>query len=261
MGQVFNNIFNKAVIYDLFFFNVKSVLLFPNYKLLCLTDKQLSLDWKFLAETKFNQKINDDDITINEIYLKHAPNYSEFTKIVAITYATLQVEDGKLKRYLKSIVDIDEIVVINKFMDKLYQLSSAGVASTPTYFPILCGHDIISDDIPLLIKKIISYRNVIDNRGIPYILKNALNIKPWESGVIDTSNIWNFNGYRKMSLRSIANFLKLKSNVDLLDLKELSQEYWKLSETNENAALKLISLQSATQTNYVIQLVNELRAL
>ena len=93
------------------------------------------------------------------------------------------------------------------------------------------------------------------------MLKRTLNIKPWESGVIDTVNVWKFNGFDNTSLMLISDFLELKKTVDLLSAPELSKYYW--NNVNEKPAetLEFVSLQSATQTNLVVQLMNLLRQL
>jgi hypothetical protein len=64
-----------------------------------------------------------------------------------------------------------------------------------------------------------------------------------------------------MPLMLISDFLGLKKTVDLLPLDEVSKQYWEMVGTDEEKALEFISLQSATQTNLVIQLMNRLRQL
>jgi hypothetical protein len=261
MAQLFDDVFNKASIYDMLFFNVKSVLIHPTLEKLEADNEPMFERWQYLAKTKYNAEVINEKYC-QQIYEKNAPYYSEFSKIIAITYATLYVEKGVLKRYMKKIVNDDEFIVLVTFMDELHQLSSDGVKSTPKHFPILCGHNILSHDIPLLIKKFVSYRNKFEtNKSIPYILKNSLNIKPWESGIIDTVNVWKFNGYDVMPLMLISDFLGLKRTVDLLPLDVVSKEYWDIVNTDTEKALEFVSLQSATQTNLVIQLMNELRQL
>ena len=258
MAQLFDDVFNKASIYETLFFNVKSVLIHPNLDDLEANNKSLFERWKYLEVSKYPLEVGSRE----EIYKRNAPYYPEYSKIIAITYATLYVENGTLKRYMKKIVNSDEFIVLMTFMDELYQLSSDGVKSSPKHFPILCGHNIISHDIPLLIKKFVLYRDRFEiNKEIPYILKNSLTIKPWESGVIDTVNVWKFNGYDNMPLMLISDYLGLKKTVDLLPLDELSKEYWGMVDSDVKKAVEFVSLQSATQTNLVIQLMNELRQL
>jgi len=147
-------------------------------------------------------------------------------------------------------------------MDILYQLSSEGTKSSPPFFPILCGHNILSYDIPLLIKRFLIHRDKFQtNNELPLILKRTLNIKPWESGVIDTVNVWKFNGFDNTSLMLISDFLELKKTVDLLSAPELSKYYWNNIKEKPAETLEFVSLQSATQTNLVIQLMNLLRQL
>lgn len=256
MAELFGEVFNKSSIYDMLFFNVKSVL---NHQTLDDLEGNdvLFEHWKYLARTKYY----DESINQQKTYGKYAPYYPEFTKIVAITYATLYVENGTLKRYLKKIVNSDEFVVLSTFMDELFRISKDGIESSPNHFPILCGHNIKNHDIPLLIKKFIFYRNSFETKQIPYILKRSLDTKPWESSVIDTLNVWKFNGIDNTSLMMISDFMGLKKTVDLLPADELSREYWDICNEKPEDALELVSLQSATQTNLVIQLMNELRQL
>ena len=256
MAQLFDDVFNAQGIHEMLFFNSKTVLTQPNVDQL---DESMLKRWMYLAKNKHNNKY-PEDTKAQTVYEQNAIKYPEFSRIVAITYATVYVENGTTKRYMKKIVNEDEFVVLKTFLDELYQLSSDGAKSTPQYFPILAGHNILNHDIPLLIKKCIQYKDKLE-KGIPLILKRSLGIKPWESGVIDTVDVWKFNGYDRMPLMLIADFLGLKKTVDLLPLDELSRQYWETVETDSEKALEAISLQSATQTNLVIQLMNGLRQL
>ncbi|MFW6243049.1 MAG: hypothetical protein ACOC2W_02725, partial [bacterium] len=62
------------------------------------------------------------------------------------------------------------------------------------------------------------------------------------------------------SLMQISDYLGLKKTVDLMRLPELSK-YFNESDEDIEDILKTVALQSATQTNLTIQLVNELRHL
>ena len=273
---LFNDVFNRASIYETLFFNIKAVLIHPTLADLQEKNPKLFKRWQYISKSKFNQEVVDakplksiitnqeDSLQLiqNNVYEEKAIYYPEFCKIVAITYASLESVDGKLKRYFKKIVNQDEYLVIATFIDVLHQLSSEAVKSTPQYFPTLCGHNIMNYDIPLLIKRFIVYRDKFDtNKKLPLIIKNALNAKPWESGVIDTVNVWKFNGSDYTPLMLIADFMELKKTVDLEALPDMSRQYWELIADKPDEALEYIALQSATQTNLVIQLMNELRLL
>lgn len=245
----FNDVFDKVNIYDVLFFNIKSVLNYPSLDELKMNNESLYDYWV----TEYGDS-NDD-------YIIKAIELPEYSKIVAITYATLYSEKGKIKRYFKKIVNNDESVVIAMFMDILHQLSKEGAESTPNYFPKLCGHNIMSRDIPLLIKRfLINRENFEQNQELPYMIKRVLGLKPWESGVIDTTNVWDFNGYnKKNSLSLITEFLGLKKNVKILNNHEISNYYWDNINDSVEETLEFIGFQSATETNLVIQLMNLLR--
>ena len=257
MAQLFDDVFNPQGIHEMLFFNSKTVLTHSNIDEL---DESMSKRWLYLSKNKHSDKY-PKNTKAQTVYEQNAIKYPEFTKIIAITYAKVYIENGTLKRYLRKIVNEDEFIVLATFMDELYQVSSDATKSTPQFFPVLCGHNILSHDIPLLIKKCIQYRDKLE-KGIPLVLKRSLGIKPWESGVIDTVDVWKFNGYNRMPLMLIADYLGLKKTVDLLPHDEVSEKYWKMVvEGKSEEALEGVSLQSATQTNLVIQLMNTLRQL
>jgi hypothetical protein len=268
-NQLFEDVFNKASIYEMLFFNVKSVLIYSTLKDLEEKNKSLFDSWKDLAFNKhypdkiYKDLVGDELRQFEEsMYQNNAPNYPEYSRIITITYAMLYMENGTLKRSLKKFTGENEHNIIEQFMDILHQLSSDGELSTPKNFPMLCGHNIISHDIPLLIKRFIINKNKFKtNKELPLILKKSLIMKPWESGIIDTINVWKFNGYDYMPLMLISDFMNLKRTVDLLPNNELSKYYWNNVVENPEETLEFISLQSATQTNLVIQLMNELRQL
>jgi len=259
MAQLFDDVFNAQGIHEMLFFNSKTVLTFPTLEQLKKENKAMFERWEYLAKNKHNNEY-PEDTKAQTVYEQNAVKYPEFNEIVAITYARVYNENNTLKRYMKKIINEDEYIVLSTFLEELYMISTEAIQSTPQFFPILCGHNIISYDIPLLIKKCVQHKDKLE-KGIPLILKRSLGIKPWESGVIDTVDVWKFNGYDRMPLMLIADFMGLKKTVDLLPLDEVSRQYWEIVNEDSEKALEFVSLQSATQTNLVIQLMNGLRQL
>jgi len=263
---LFDEVFNRLRIVDMLFFSVKAVLIHPTLDDLEEKNPELFKRWKHLSKTKYDCEIfngnvfGDDEV---EIYEEKAIYYPEFTRIVAITYAFVQIVNGLPKRYIKKILSENEYVVIATFMEVLHQLSSEAVQSTPPAFPMLCGHNVINYDIPLLIKRYICHRSrfLAEEQLLPLLLKRALNAKPWESTVIDTVSVWKFNGNDYTPLMLIADHLGLKKTVDLETLSDVSKQYWKTVADSPEKALDEVALQSTTQTNLVSQLINELRLI
>jgi len=270
--ELFEEVFNKATIYDMMFFNVKAVLIHPTLDELQKENPALFDRWKYLSKTKYGFDMDvihgvagtmtDETPEFAEkIYEDKAIFYPEFSRILVITYAEVRSEDGTLKRDLKRIAGEDEGNTIGIFMDVLHQKSREAVQSTPQYFPILTGHNILNYDLPLLIKRFLIHKNNFTNRQLPFILKRNLGAKPWESRVIDTVTVWKFNGNDYTPLMLIADYLGLKKTVDLEPLPDVSRQYWEMVKTEPEKALDFVGLQSANQTNVVIQLMNELRQL
>ena len=271
---LFDDVFHKQRVFGMLFFSVKAILIYPTLDILKVNNPQMYERWKYLSKVKYafdlDQKHYASGGGVEEtapygqkIYEESAVMHPEFVRIVAISYATLYIENGEVKRHLKKIASDDEAMIIEQFMTLLAEISSDDSQSTPQVFSILCGHNIISYDIPLLIKRFIVNRNKYQTiKSLPYLLKRALNIKPWESGIIDTVNVWKFNGFEYTPLMLIADFLGLKKTVDLMTHADLSKAYW-LFNTNElpAEAIEMVSLQSATQTNLVIQFMNEMRQI
>lgn len=277
---LFDDVFNRTTLYDMLFFNIKSVLAHPSLEDLEANDKPMYDRWCLISKTKHNTPVVMHEITdsftadiaeidrhrINDVYLENGVRYHEFCKIVGISYATVSIENGTIKRELKKFANTDETLVIKTLMDVFYQMSSDATKSSPMFFRQLCGHNIIANDIPLLIKRHMRYNTALiltkekpEREELPLILKRALSIKPWESGVIDTLNVWKLNGFDNTPLMLISDFLGLKKSVDLLTPSELSRYYWDNIDEDPKAVLDFVSLQSATQTNLVIQLMNEIR--
>lgn len=266
--ELFEMAFNKTNIYETLFFDVKSVSEFKSIKEFKENKPDLFEQFKLIARAKYSY--NDasgyeeaDNEVLNDIYRDKAVFYPEFSKIVAITYATLESKDGNIKRNLKRISNKEELKIIESFHNVLLQISKEGIESTPHYFPILCGHNIISNDIPLFIKRLFHYKDKLEHKTdiLPLILKKHLQSKPWDSKTLDTLNLWKFNGVSNTPLTTISDFLGLKRNTEIMQMNDVSKYYWENIDEKPDETLEQISKQSANETNLVIQLLSEFRYL
>jgi len=281
--ELFDEVFNPGSIYDMLFFNAKSVLIHPTLPELQKENPTLYDRWKYLSKSKYNcdmdvyhghagAMLDETPEYAQRTYDEKAIYYPEFSRILAITYGTVRSENGLPKRYLKKIANEDEFLTIATFMDILYGISSEAIQSSPPYFPVLCGHNIMGYDIPLLIKRFMIHKerfralrnqnspNELNNL-LPLILKKVLSAKPWEGKVVDTVNVWKFNGSDYSPLMLIVDYLGLKKTVDVEPLQDVSKKYWSMVTEKPQEALEFVALQSATQTNLVIQLLTQLREL
>jgi hypothetical protein len=277
--ELFEEVFHRLNIYDKLYFNVKAVLEFPTLNILKEQNPALYERWKYMVRNKYHTEArayaNDWNINItaselneesaaSDIYKEKAVYHPEFCKIIAITYGTLYPKDnGEIGRNLKKIINDDEYTIIATFMDVLHQLSSDAINSSPQHFLTFCGHNITNYDIPLLLKRYVLHRSkFIENQKlIPLMLKKCLSAKPWDSGIVDTVNVWKFGGNNYETLMLIADFLQIKKTVDVQAMPEMSREYWNKFASSPHDAQEYVALQSATQTNLAMKLMIELRQL
>lgn len=248
--ELYKEVFNAASIYDMLFFNVTGVL-----------EKG---DLNNLSEEKYKvwEKLSKGDLS-QEFYQNNAINYPEFTKIVAISYATVELENGTLKRKFKKISNDNEYLVLATFFDVLYEISSdTGKAYS------LCGDNILSYDVPLLIKRFLVHLEEFSDKKLPAILKECLTAKPWDGLIIDTRSVWKFNSLmpsNEFTQDLYCELMPLKKDIELLSLVGTSLYYWNsvdmVGYDNSASRLEYLSHQSATKVNLAIQLMNKLRKL
>lgn len=266
--ELFEATFNPSNIYNMLFINVKSVLEYPSLQLLKNQNPEMYNQWKILSTNKYsynideivgNSNIDIDGLIGDSYYLKYGPLYPEFTRIIGTTIGTVTLKNGEFKRNLKSFANDDESIVLEALMEDLREIGDEVITNKGTPY-MFCGHNIIGFDLPLLFRRYIKLNK--DNgeiKKLPLILKRAIGLKPWECGIIDTINVWKFNGYDLSSLSLISSYLGLKKTVDLIPQDKLSKFYWDNIENDYDKTISDIKLQSATQVNLVIQLMNTLR--
>ncbi len=235
--EIFKEVFNKVSIYDMLFINVTAVLVSPS--LTELDDEKKKL-W-FKIATDHSEKY----------YQENAINYPEFSRIVSIAYASVY-HDTTMKRRLNKITGENEQLILETFFDVLNQLS---ITSKRT---ILTGDNIISYDIPFLIKRFLANLDKMIDKTLPVMLKDYLSNKPWDSLALDTRSIWNFNALTSstnLSQYLYTDLLSLKKTVDVLTPAEISASYWE----NPLERLDFVTLQSTTKVNLVLQVMRLLR--
>ena len=263
--SIYSTVFNQASIYEMLFLNIKPVLIHSTLDEFKKQNEPLYNQWikicisKHYDDKKFNEFEIGADYSMPEylqhLYEENAINYPEFSKIIAISYITFDIENGSPKRVINKIISEDEISILNTIMDVLNQ-----AYVDDRNYKIICGHNIINFDIPFLIKRFLYNKNLMTIKKLPLILKKSLESKPWESSVIDTLIIWKFGNYYDFtSLDLISDFLGLKKTIKIMSNAEINRYYYDNKSNNLDKTLKEIGLQSATQINLTSQLINDLR--
>lgn len=256
MSDYYNILFDKKTILNTLFIDVKGVLNHPTLLDLKKNDVELFNEWCKIVNHSY-----DEDEPTNKTYQNKAPYYAEYNRVLLINYAFVHMEDGKIIRtFKKSYFKDDEALVIDTFFDELTFISEKSLEKTVATFPYICGYNIKSFQLPLLLKRYFkNYEDIVRNKQIPPILKKIIASKPWDLDVLDTQEIWKFGSYGNSSLTLISNTGNFKKKGDLLTLKEINDLYWSGDDIDE--AVKKISFQSANEININIQFLNTLKEM
>jgi len=247
--ELFELVLNKAAMYNMLFISAKSVLEYPTLEILNEKNPIMYERWKTLSK----------DVINNDHYQSFAVNYPEFCKIASISYGNVYLKDGKPERSIKTFSNTDESFVVESFMAVLREKSIECELSKT--WEILTGHNIANYIIPLLIKRFYYLRNNFEVKELPQILKRSLSFKPWDAGIVDTVNVWKFNGNYSLpsSLMLISSFLGIKEDKVLIDPITLSRKYWEGMESAPKKIALSVGLQSQTEIGILMSLIDNLR--
>ena len=119
---------------------------------------------------------------------------------------------------------------------------------------LICGHNIKNFDLPYIAK-----RMVVNNIKVPTIIPNY-KIKPWESRVLDTKEIWNFNSYRGLSsLELVCAVLKVPNPKDNeVNGANLHSFYWNGGDDNMEDKMKKIKKYCEEDVKSLIKFVQKI---
>lgn len=172
-------------------------------------------DYEFNEESQMFDAWEYDNMrnveTIEELvalYMKTAPLYGEYGRIVCITIGAVRGGEAVLKTFK----DDDEKVLLEEFMASVDKF-----ASNKT---VLCGHNVLDFDIPFVAKR------AIINRVPLHLLFDTAHLKPWETSVLDTAILWKATGWKKQSFLSVLSALGLPSPKDDISGKDVGRVYW-----------------------------------
>jgi len=166
----------------LLFLDIETVGLHRDRDSLYIENRNLCDVWDESGYDYFKRHYPEDsELSSNEMFTKRAGLLAEFGKIVCISVGFV-LGNGETK--LDSFVGEEKEILI-KCGDLLNRVDKLGF--------LICGHNVKNFDLPYIAK-----RMVINNISVPSIIPNY-KIKPWESRVLDTKEVWNFNSYRGLS--------------------------------------------------------------
>lgn len=142
----------------------------------------LSKVWEESGWDYFKRRYPEDsELSSNQMFVKRAALLPEFGKIVCISVGFI-LPNGKTKLDSFYGDEKESLVKVKDLLNRVDKLD---------FF--ICGHNIKNFDLPYIAK-----RMLINGIPVPKILPNYT-IKPWESRVLDTKEVWGFNSFGGLS--------------------------------------------------------------
>ena len=167
-------------------------------------------------KAKFLKSANDENADPATLFSDKAGIFSEFAKVVCISFGSLHEQDNTLKMRLKSLVNDDEKILLKNFCTVIDRFANHHKEFR------FCGHNIKEFDIPFLCR-----RMIINGIPLPACMQLA-GKKPWEMTHLDTLEMWKFGDYKNFtSLSLLATVLGIPSPKSDIDGSMVGTVYWK----------------------------------
>jgi len=195
------------------FIDIETVPIVPDFSLLSQT---MQNEWIRKAKSLSSRAESRDENTSPEaLFADKAGIFSEFAKVVCISFGSLHEHDNGLKMRLKSLVNDDEKVLLNDFCEVIDRFAKHHKEIR------FCGHNIKEFDIPFICR-----RMVINDIPLPHCLQIS-GKKPWEMTHLDTLELWKFGDHKNFtSLSLLAAVLGIPSPKSDIDGSMVAGVYW-----------------------------------
>ena len=171
--------------------------------------------WKELWAEKIKRNLSEE-ITPEEMYPQRAAIFSEFARVICISFGYFKKENDQRRLRIKSLFSHSEKEILEKFSATINKLPGKAKQW------IFTGHNVKEFDIPFLCRRMLA-------NGLPIPERlNFQNMKPWETPIIDTLHLWRFGDYKNYtSLKLLAAVLGVPSPKDDIDGSQVGHVYWK----------------------------------
>lgn len=208
--------YNIDQIKDFLFLDIETVSEYENYGTLVATNPSKAKLWDHRCEYLKRRYRELETLSESEIYTQKAALHAEFSKIICVAIGVYNPGAGAQIRVYR---DQDERTLLANLFHGLHNyFRSSGAKGR------LVGHNIKRFDVPHLCKRALSYYGI----HIPFPLIDVAILKPWESPLIDTSEMWGYGAWQETftGLELIANHLDIPTSKDVMHADEVGHMYW-----------------------------------
>ncbi len=193
------------------FIDIETVPMQPQFALL---QDGMKHEWE--RKARLIKNLTDPSADPGSVFEDRAGIYSEFAKIVCISFGSLHKDGNNWKIRLKSLADDDEQKILVGFARVIERMIAVHRDIR------FCGHNIKEFDIPFICR-----RFVINGLPLPTCLQLS-GKKPWEITHLDTMEMWKFGDNKNFtSLSLLAQVLGIPSPKSDIDGSQVAGVYWK----------------------------------
>jgi len=206
--------FTKSEISKFLYLDIETACCFPSISELEKDNKRLYDLWKKRDSYYRGAYPEMKDKTCDEVFKSKAGLEPEFSKVVCISFGSFS--EGIEPRLISFNGGPDDELDI---LSKSHKVISNAAAKNWK----LCGHNIKGFDIPFIARKLV-YNSI----KLPQNLE-IWNKKPWEVGVIDTSEIFSFGSWmhqKYLSLDLLSCSLGIESPKEIMDGSLVNDAFW-----------------------------------
>jgi|ERR1035437_17666 predicted PolB exonuclease-like 3'-5' exonuclease len=197
---------NKLNIENILFLDIETVPSEPSFELLSDRMKEL---WAIKTLQRRKETETPDE------FYKSAGIFAEFGKIICISAGYFKNSKEGYNFRITSFAGDNEFIIIKDFFNLLNHHFNKKDHS-------LCAHNGKEFDYPYIAR-----RALINNLKLPSILDIA-GKKPWETGLLDTLELWKFGDYKSYtSLNLLATIFNIPTPKDDIDGSKVYAVYWK----------------------------------
>jgi len=223
------------------FIDIETVPVLPDFVLL---SEGLQKAW--VKKSKYIKSDNDENASPAMLFSEKAGVFSEFAKVVCVSFGSISKVDDEWKLRLKSIINDDEKILLNDLCQMLGRFTA--------HHPDLkfCGHNIKEFDIPFLCR-----RMLINGMGLPECMQ--LNgKKPWEVSHLDTLELWRFGDYKHYtSLALLAEVLGIPSPKEDIDGSMVAGVYYQDKDLQRIARYCMLDVLTSAKVFLKLRGINE----
>lgn len=208
--------FGKESIRTMLFIDIETVSSHSSLEVMEQEHPDLHHHWPAKANLIRKGKPELMDLNDSDTYKQEAALYTEFAKVVCISIGQVTFDDytDQTSFKVKSFYGDNEQEIVTDF----FKAITALLRKAPNLK--IVGHNIKGFDLPFLLRKAI-----VHDITIPREL-HLHTIKPWESCLLDTSEIWKFGSWTGAPLGLLCTSLGIPTPKDAMEGSQVSEAYW-----------------------------------